>query len=326
MMILITGGAGYIGSHVAKELKEQGMETVVLDNFSSGRRELIKWSQVFEGDLANTADLDKVFKSYPVEAVVHMAASKAVGESVENPEKYYYNNVVGTLNLLSAMRANGIKKIVFSSSAATFGNPVYNPINEKHPQNPINPYGYTKLVMEKMMADYEKAYGFHYAALRYFNAAGADPETEIGEWPGSGQNLIPLVLDAAIGARDGIKIFGDDYETKDGTCVRDYVHVTDLASAHRLALDYIKDTSGCFNLGNGRGFSVKEVVAMAKKVSGVDFKVTIEGRRPGDPAELIADSKKAKEVLGWQPKYYDLETIVTTAWNWRKKVEAYSNK
>ncbi|MCL4383929.1 UDP-glucose 4-epimerase GalE [Patescibacteria group bacterium] len=319
-MILITGGAGYIGSHINKLLFKKERETVVFDNLSTGHRELAKWGHLEVGDLGKVTEIENVFKKYPIESVIHFAASKAVGESVENPEKYYYNNVVNTLNLLAVMKKQGVKKIVFSSSAATFGDPQYNPIDEKHPQNPINPYGYTKLVMEKMLEDYVKAYDFRYAALRYFNAAGADPDGEVGEWPGSGQNLIPLVLDAAIGVREEIKIFGTDYPTADGTCVRDYIHVSDLATAHVLALDYLDKESGCFNLGNGQGSSVKEVVAMAKRVTGVDFKVTESARRPGDPAILIADSSKAEKVLGWKPKYNELATIIKTAWDWRKKL------
>ena len=319
-MILVTGGAGYIGSHVNKALALAGIETVVIDNLSSGHRELVKWGKLEVGDLGDTTFLNSVFEKYPIDGVIHFAAFKSVGESVTNPEKYYYNNVVNTLHLLKTMREHEVKKIVFSSSAATFGNPEYNPIDEKHPQNPINPYGFTKLVMEKMLADYEKAYGFRYAALRYFNAAGADSEGDIGEWPGSSANLIPLVLDVAAGSRESVSIFGTDWPTDDGTCIRDYVHVTDLAQAHLKALSFLKTASGCFNLGNGKGFSVKQVVDMAQKVTGKTIKVVKAERRPGDPALLIADATKAKTSLDWKPNYGDLESIVSSAWEWRKKV------
>jgi len=321
-MILIVGGAGYIGSHINKELTKEGFKTVVFDNLYSGRKELVKWGEFFEGDLANIEDIRAVFKKYPIEAVLHFAAYKAVGESVTDPQKYYKNNVASTLNLFEVMKENGVDKFIFSSSAATFGEPQYIPIDEKHPQNPINPYGETKLIVEHIMRDYDKAYGMRYVALRYFNACGADLETEVGEWPGSSSNLIPLVLDAAIGRREDIKVFGTDYPTPDGTCIRDYIHVTDLATAHVLALKHLLNgkESKCFNLGNGKGFSVKEVINMAKKVTGIDFKVTNVERRAGDPPELVADSKLAKEVLGWTPQYADLETIVSSAWKWHQKV------
>ncbi len=320
-MILIVGGAGYIGSHINKELTNQGYKTVIFDNLSSGKEELIKWGEFFQGDLGNIEDIRNVFKKYPIEAVLHFAAFKAVGESVTDPQKYYLNNVANTLNLFKVMRENKVNKFIFSSSAATYGNPQYIPIDEKHPTNPINPYGETKLMVEHVMRDYSEAYGFKYVALRYFNACGADLEGETGEWQGSSSNLIPLVLDAAIGAREDIKIFGTDYPTPDGTCIRDYIHVTDLADAHVLALKYLINDgeSNIFNLGNGKGFSVKEVVDMAKKITGIDFKVTENERRAGDPPELIADSKKAREILKWEPKYFDLETIVSSAWNWHKQ-------
>lgn len=323
-MILIVGGAGYIGSHINKELSKQGYKTVVFDNLSSGKKELVKWGEFFEGDLGNIENIREVFKKYPIEAVLHFAAFKAVGESVTDPQKYYKNNVANTLNLFEVMKENDVKKFIFSSSAATFGNPQYIPIDEKHPQNPINPYGETKLIVEHILRDYSNAYGFKYVSLRYFNACGADLETEVGEWPGSSSNLIPLVLDAAIGRREDIKVFGTDYPTPDGTCVRDYIHVTDLATAHVLALKYLDNggESQCLNLGNGRGFSVKEVVEMAKKVTGIDFKVTFTDRRAGDPPELVADSKLAQETLKWQPQYQDLEIIVDSAWKWHKLVSS----
>jgi len=320
-MILIVGGAGYIGSHINKELTKQGFKTVIFDNLSSGKQELVKWGEFFQGDLGKIEDIKAVFKKYPIEAVLHFAAFKAVGESVVDPQKYYINNVSNTLNLFQVMRENNVNKFIFSSSAATFGNPQYIPIDEKHPQSPINPYGETKLIVEHIMRDYSATYDFKYVALRYFNACGADLEGETGEWQGSSSNLMPLVLDAAIGAREEIGIFGTDYPTPDGTCIRDYIHVTDLADAHVLALKYLLEggQSESFNLGNGKGFSVQEVIDMAKKITGIDFKVTKKDRRAGDPPELIADATKAKTILNWQPKYFDLETIVSSAWNWHKQ-------
>ena len=321
-MNLIVGGAGYIGSHINKELNKQGYQTVVFDNLSKGHKESVKWGEFFEGDLANVEDIRGVFKKYPIEAVLHFAAFIEVGESVKDPQKYYKNNVANTLNLFQVMLENNVKKLIFSSTAATFGNPEYTPIDEKHSQFPINPYGMAKLMVEKVMTDYDTAYGVKYIALRYFNACGADLETEIGENHIPESHLIPLILDAALGKRDDIKIFGTDYPTPDGTCVRDYVHVADLAQAHILALKKLIDggESDQFNLGNGKGFSVKEVIDMAKKVTGVDFKVTEVERRAGDPPILVADSKKAKEILGWNPQYADLETIVSSAWKWHQKV------
>ncbi|MDP4009641.1 MAG: UDP-glucose 4-epimerase GalE [Candidatus Shapirobacteria bacterium] len=320
-MILIVGGAGYIGSHINKELNKQGFETVVFDNLASGRKELVKWGELIIGDLGNIEEIRNVFKKYKIDAVFHFAAFKAVGESVTNPQKYYKNNICNTLNLLEVMLENDVKKFIFSSSAAVFGSPQYMPIDEKHPQNPINPYGETKLIMEHVLRDYSKAYGLKYVSLRYFNACGADLESEVGEWPGSSANLIPMVLDAAIGRREDIKIFGTDYPTKDGTCIRDYIHVTDLAVAHILAFEYLNNggESDCFNLGNGRGFSVKEVVDMAKEVTKIDFKVVESDKREGDPAVLVADSAKAQKVLGWKSEYADLKTIIESAWSWHLK-------
>lgn len=322
-MILIVGGAGYIGSHINKELTKAGYETLVLDDLSSGKKELVKWGRLIEGKLDNEIILDKIFLENKIEAVMHFAAFKAVGESVLDPEKYYLNNVGGPLVLLKKMRQYGVNKFIFSSSAATFGNPKYSPIDELHPQNPINPYGRTKLIIENILADYSKAYGLNSVSLRYFNAAGADLDSECGEWTGSSSNLIPLVLDAAIGRREDIKIFGTDYETPDGTCIRDYIHVTDLASAHIKALEYLINggQTDFFNLGNGKGYSVKEVIEMAKKITKVDFKVVEASRREGDPAILVADSTKARKVLGWEPKYPDLEIIVDSAWKWNQKLE-----
>ena len=321
-MVLIVGGAGYIGSHINKELTKQGYKTVVFDSLVKGHKEAVKWGEFYQGDLGNLDDIRGVFKKYQIEAVLHFAAFIEVGESVKDPQKYYKNNVANTLNLLQVMLEYDVKRIIFSSTAATFGNPEYTPIDEKHPQNPINPYGQAKLVVEKVLKDYDMAYGMKYVALRYFNACGADLDSEIGEDHNPESHLIPLILDAAAGKREDIKIFGTDYETPDGTCVRDYVHVVDLAQAHILALKYLLDgrESENFNLGNGQGFSVKEVIEVAKKVTGVDFKVTETGRREGDPPVLVADSKKIKETLGWQPEYADLKTIVESAWKWHQKL------
>jgi UDP-glucose 4-epimerase len=321
-MILIVGGAGYIGSHINKELNKQGCKTVVFDSLIKGHKEAVKWGDFFQGDLGNIEDIRGVFKKYPIKAVLHFAAFIEVGESVKDPQKYYKNNVANTLNLFQVMVENDVKKIIFSSTAATFGNPQYSPIDEKHPQNPINPYGQAKLMVEKILADYDLAYGLKYVALRYFNACGADLDGEIGENHSPESHLIPLILDAALGKREDIKIFGTDYSTVDGTCIRDYIHVNDLAQAHILALKKLMagDESDCFNLGNGSGFSVKQVIEVAKKVTGVDFKVTEVERRAGDPPELIADSKKAREILKWEPKYFDLETIISSAWNWHKQL------
>jgi len=320
-VILIVGGAGYIGSHINKELNKQGYETVIFDNLSSGRKELVKWGTFFKGDLGNIKNIEDVFKKYQIEAVFHFAAFKVMNESIYDPQKYYKNNVVNTLNLLNVMRENGVNKFIFSSSAAVFGKPQYLPIDEKHTTKPTSPYGETKLMVEHIMRDYDKAYGMKYISLRYFNACGADLDTEIGEWPVSSTNLISLVLDTAIGIREDIKVFGDDYDTPDGTCIRDYIHVIDLAEAHILALRKLLDEgeSDLFNLGNGDGFSVKEVIAIAKKVTGVDFKVTTVGRREGDLPVLVANTKKAKEVLVWKPKHTNLKTILKSAWKWHKQ-------
>lgn len=320
-MILIAGGAGYIGSQVNKELNKKGYETIIFDNLSSGHKELVKWGEFVQGDLKNIEEIEDVFKKYPIEVVLHFSAFKAVGESVIDPQKYYQNNVANTLNLLRVMLENNVKKFIFSSTAATYGNPKYIPVDENHPQNPINPYGESKLMIEHILRDYSRAYDFRYVALRYFNACGADLDGEIGEWQGSGLNLIPLVLDAAIGAKEDIKIFGTDYPTPDGTCIRDYIHVYDLTTAHILSLDYLLNggKSEFFNLGNGKGFSVKEVINMAKKITKIDFRVTEDKRREGDPPILLADAKKAQKVLGWQTKYPDLETIIGSAWKWHQR-------
>lgn len=319
--ILVVGGAGYIGSHTNKSLKAAGHETVVFDNLSTGHRRLVRWGEFFKGDLANPLALARCFKKYDIDAVMHFAAFTAVGESVVNPAKFYSNNVSNTINLLNAMRDAGVNKLVFSSSAAVYGEPVKVPITEKHPLLPLNPYGRTKLVMEQAMADYSTAYGLKYVALRYFNAAGADPECETGEDHSPETHLIPLVLDAAAGVRKEICVFGDNYDTPDGTCLRDYIHVSDLAQAHIMALRHINrgGVSGGFNLGNGKGFSVLDVIKLAKKVTGKDIRIKMAARRAGDPASLVASSVRIKKMFGWKPRYSDLETIITHAWAWHKE-------
>jgi UDP-glucose 4-epimerase len=320
-MILIVGGAGYIGSEINKELNQAGFQTVVFDSLVSGHKEAVKWGEFVQGDLKNLDDIRNVFSKYKIEAVLDFAAFIEVGESVKDPQKYYYNNLVNTLNLLQVMREFEVNKIIFSSTAATFGEPKYTPIDEAHPQWPINPYGWTKLMIERVFADYDVAYGLRYVALRYFNACGANEEADVGESHNQESHLIPLVLDAAIGKRENIKIFGSDYPTPDGTCVRDYIHVVDLASAHLLALKHLLDggESKQYNLGNGKGFSVREVIDAVKKVTGKEFTVVEVERRAGDPPTLIASSEKIKKELGWVPQHTDIEEIVATAWKWHQK-------
>ena len=313
--ILVMGGAGYIGSHTVKHLIENGYNVIVADNLSMGHREAVKTDKFELADLMDKESLRVVFKKYPIDTVINFAGFIAVGESVENPAKYYQNNVVGTLNLLDIMLENNVKKIVFSSTAAVFGNPLYVPIDEKHITNPINPYGQTKLMIEKIFADYQRAYGLKYIAFRYFNASGCAVDGSIGESHNPETHLIPLVLKAIKGERANIKIFGDDYETPDGTCIRDYIHVNDLAEAHRLAVENIDKFTGVLNLGTSNGTSVKEIIDIAENITGKKCPVVIEGRRAGDPAILSATSGKAKEILGWKPKL-TMEDIIKTAWNW----------
>ena len=317
--ILVIGGAGYIGSHTVKMLATQGYNPVVFDNLSKGHKEAVANLPFELGDLGDKERLTEVFKKHAIDAVMHFAAFIEVGESVQAPSKYYHNNVAQVLNLLDAMVENGIKYFVFSSTAATFGEPVCEKIDETHPQHPINPYGNTKLMVEKMLEDFDTAYGLKATALRYFNASGADDSGEIGESHSPETHLIPLVLQAAAGKRPCIKVFGTDYPTKDGTCVRDYVHVNDLARAHILALEKMmrENKSERFNLGSGSGFSVAELIKEAKKITGIDFKVETAPRRAGDPAVLVADSTKAQKVLGWKPQY-NLTRIIETAWNWEQ--------
>jgi UDP-glucose 4-epimerase len=320
MAILVCGGAGYIGSHMIAELLEDKKEVIVLDNFEKGHRSAILGGKVYEGDLRNDNILDRVFGENEIEAVIDFAAYSLVGESVDEPLKYFDNNVGGTLNLLKAMRKHNVKYIVFSSTAATYGEPKSIPILENAVTYPTNPYGESKLTVEKVLKWSDRAYGIKYAALRYFNAAGAHINGVIGEDHRPETHLIPIILQVALKKRDKIFIFGDDYNTEDGTCVRDYVHVTDLANAHLLALDKIMENneSKIYNLGNGKGFSVKEVIEVSRKVTGEKIEAEIAPRRQGDPAVLVASSQKAQDELGWKPKYNSLENIIGTAWNWHK--------
>lgn len=317
--ILVMGGAGYIGSHTVKHLIEQGYECVVADNLSSGHREAVSEKAVFEkADLLDQASLEKLFTTYSFEAVLHFAAFASVGESVQDPQKYYHNNVVGTWNLLHTMLKHNVKKIVFSSTCATYGEPQYTPIDEKHPQHPINPYGRTKLMVENIFADYAQAYGLKYMALRYFNAAGCAKDGSIGESHDPETHLISLVLQTIAGKRPCIKIFGTDYPTPDGTCLRDYIHVEDLAVAHRLALEKLDCYSGYINLGTGIKTSVKEIITAAEQVTGKKCPVELAPRRAGDPAELYAANGKAEEILGWKPVYLNIQDILATAWQWEQ--------
>lgn len=318
--ILVAGGAGYIGSHTVKYLLNNDYEVVVLDNLVYGHREAVLTPNFEQIDLADKEEVNKVFKKYKIDAVIHFAAYTYVGESVVQPQKYYWNNVVNTLNLLDVMVENNVKNIVFSSTCATYGNPQYTPLDEKHPQAPINPYGKTKLMMEQIMADYDTAYGLKYVALRYFNAAGADAQGELGESHDPETHLIPLVLQAIKGERENITVFGTDYETEDGTCIRDYIHVEDLADAHMLAVEKLfKDkTSDCINLGTGIGKSVKEIIEAAEEVTGKKVPVIYGERRAGDPPKLYAANQKAINVLNWEPKYMDVKEIIKTAWVWEQ--------
>jgi len=318
MKILVVGGAGYIGSHMVKQLAQSGHDVLTLDNLSYGYRDAVKYGEFVEGDLGDSVILDAIFKAGDIDAVMHFAGFIQVGESVIKPAMYYHNNVVNTHTLLDAMLRHKVKNFIFSSTAAIFGEPDYTPIDEKHPKQPINPYGHSKLMIEQMLEDYDTAYGLRSTCLRYFNAAGADPDGELGERHVPETHLIPLILQAASGRRGDIKVFGDDYATDDGTCVRDYIHINDLCEAHSLALQKMinNDQSARYNLGNGLGFSVKQVIDVAREVSGKNFKVTVEPRRAGDPAVLVADATLAKKELGWQPKFADLKDIVKTAWHW----------
>lgn len=320
MAILVTGGAGYIGSHTVRYLKNKGIEVVVVDNLVTGHRESIGNTKFYEADLRNEEKMDIIFRENEITGIIHFAALSIVGDSMEDADAYYNNNVYGMICLLSMCKKYGVKNIVFSSSAATYGIPETIPITEEDPAKPINTYGQTKLTMEEMCHWYDVSYGIKYVALRYFNAAGAASEGDIGEDHSPESHLIPLILQVPLGKRDKIYIFGNDYDTKDGTCIRDYIHVEDLASAHYLALKYLEEgnESNLFNLGNNIGYSVKEVIECTKKVTGEQIPVEISDRRSGDPAILIASSDKAKQVLGWKPHFDSLETIINSAWNWHK--------
>lgn len=318
MRILVVGGAGYIGSHMVKMLLDAGQSVVTLDNLANGHRDAVLGGEFVLGDLDDTALLDGLFRSHNFDTVMHFASFIQVGESVKDPAKYYRNNVVCTLNLLDAMVTHGVRKFIFSSTAAIFGEPCYTPIDEAHPREPINPYGRSKLMVEQVLADYDLAYGLKSVCLRYFNAAGADPDGRLGERHDPETHLIPLVLQAAAGQRESISVYGDNYATPDGSCIRDYIHVADLCEAHFLALEYLfnRNRSAAYNLGNGRGFSVHEVIDSARRVTGKTIHVVRESRRDGDPAVLVADSSLAREVLGWTPKHSDLDAIVGHAWRW----------
>ena len=320
-MILIVGGAGYIGSHVNKLLAKNSFKTVVFDNLVYGHREAVQWGEFVLGDLADRDQIRLCFRKYPIEAVMHFSAFAYVGESVVHPARYYMNNVANTLNLLEAMREANVRYFIFSSTCATYGVPQEIPIIEDHPQRPVNPYGRSKLMIENILEDYDKAYGIRHVNLRYFNAAGADPEGKIGERHSPETHLIPLAVYAALGINNDIRIFGTDYPTKDGTCIRDYIHVTDLSDAHIKALEYVKDKdmSNSFNLGNGIGHSVREIIDAVKRISGNDIRVIESERREGDPPVLISNYKKAVDILDWRPQYADIDTIVETAYRWHSK-------
>lgn len=319
MNVLVVGGAGYIGSHMVRILDRAGHLPIVLDNLCDGHRDSVKGHKLVVGELADRGLLDNLLTREKIDAVMHFAAFAKVGESVVDPAKYYVNNVMATLELLEAMRTNGVRKFVFSSTCATYGEPEVIPISESEPQKPVNPYGFTKLVTERALDDYAKAYGFGFAALRYFNAAGATPAGDIGEDHDPETHLIPIVLQVALGQREHVTIFGNDYDTPDGTCIRDYIHVDDLAHAHLTALEQLKPGTGLkLNLGTGNGYSVREVIDACRKISGKEIPEVMGERRAGDPPNLVANSSAANRVLGWVPKYQTLEKIVKTAWAWQE--------
>jgi len=328
--ILVTGGAGYIGSHTVKALQVAGYEVIVLDNLVYGHQDIVEnalGAKLIVGDITDRPFLDQFFATYSITAVIHFAAYAYVGESVTNPAKYYSNNFIGTFTLLEAMRSASVNKIVFSSTCATYGVPETIPIPESHPQNPINPYGMSKLMVEKVLADFDHAYDFKSVCFRYFNAAGADPEGLIGEDHSPETHLIPLILLTALGKRKSISIFGTDYPTEDGTCIRDYIHVTDLAQAHVLGLKHLLagKESQIFNLGNGNGFSVREIIEAAKEVTGKSIEIEECARRPGDPPMLVGGSEKSRQILGWQPEYSDIKVIIADAWQWHQKRHGQQN-
>jgi UDP-glucose 4-epimerase len=319
MNILVTGGAGYVGSHAARLLVRAGHEVWVYDNLGRGHRGAALPNRLIEGELSDRDKVAAALREKKIEAVMHFAAFALVGESVAQPALYYQNNIVATCHLLEAMRAAGVAKFVFSSTTATYGAPDRIPITEDEPQQPINPYGFSKLVIERALADYAQAYGWSYAALRYFNAAGASPDGDLGEDHDPESHLIPIVLQVALGQREKITIFGDDYPTPDGTCIRDYIHVDDLGDAHVKALDRLAPSKTFqLNLGTGRGHSVREVIEACRRVTGHEIPEIMGQRRPGDPPELVADSSLAQKTLDWKPRYPELETIVETAWRWHR--------
>ncbi|MCF8022832.1 MAG: UDP-glucose 4-epimerase GalE [Clostridiales bacterium] len=321
MNVIVTGGAGYIGSHVVKELLKRNYGVIVLDDLSSGHRDAVPGGIFVHGDCGDRELVKDIVEMHDIDAAIHLAASSLVGESMENPDKYYLNNVSNGINFLSALLHTGVRKFIFSSTAAVYGEPEYNPIDEDHPLCPINVYGKTKLMLENILEDYDQAYGMRYISLRYFNAAGADVEGDTGEDHDPETHLIPIIMQAVLGKRDKIMIYGDDYPTRDGTCLRDYIHVTDLADAHVLALEALHEgkPSAVYNLGNEQGHSVREVVDAVRRVTGRDFNEETGPRREGDPAVLVAGSQKIRRELGWQPCYGDLEEIVRTAWNWHRR-------
>ena len=318
MKVLVTGGAGYIGSHTVRKLINEKNDVIVFDNLSRGHIESLPRQADFEKvDLQNEEALKNAINKYDFDSAIHFAAFAYVGESVENPSLYYQNNVKGTLNLLTALKDKGIKKFVFSSTCSVYGNPDKMPISEETKTSPINPYARTKLMIENILSDFDAAYGMKYVALRYFNAAGACDDGEIGESHFPEPHLIPIIMQTALGLREKVNIYGDDYPTEDGTCIRDYIHVNDLADAHIKALEYLErgSSSDIINLGTGKGYSVKEIIEKAREITGKEIKSEVISRRPGDPAVLIADNKKASDILGWKPQY-GLEEILKTAWRW----------
>jgi UDP-glucose-4-epimerase GalE len=321
-MILVTGGAGYIGAHTAKQLAMTGYHPVILDNLSRGHREFVRWGPFVEGDVGDRELLRKLFATHRISAVLHFAGFAYVDESVRDPAPYYRNNVANTLTLLEAMQQAAVRRIVFSSTCATYGIPDVLPIPESHPQRPISPYGRSKLMAETILKDFCRIYGMRCVALRYFNAAGADPEGDIGEWHEPETHLIPLALEAAARRNGPLRILGGDYDTPDGTCIRDYIHVSDLAAAHVAALEYLEadGDSIALNLGNGRGFSVREVVAAAARITGKDIPIEEAPRREGDPMVLLGSSEQARRVLGWRPRHIAIGDIISTAWAWYGKL------
>lgn len=319
-MIMITGGAGYIGSHINKCLKNRGFNTLIVDNFSTGHREFVKNEIFVQCDLADGKAMEEVFSGYRITAVIHLAASAYIGESNHNPEKYYRNNVLNTINLLSLMKQHAVNHLVFSSTCATYGIPEIVPVTEDIDQHPINTYGRSKLMIEQIIKDFGEAYGLQYSVLRYFNAAGADPDCELGEWHDPEPHLIPIILDVVLGKRDLLQIYGNDYNTSDGTCIRDYIHVMDLAQAHILAMEHLLNTgkSSVFNLGSEHGYTILELVKMVESLLLKTIKTKIVSRRLGDPDILVASSMKIKEELGWHPQMSDLASIIRTAWAWHQ--------